>query len=630
MGTDRLAALAREIDTAVREHSAGDIRQLLREAQRIAAEVFLDPAVPAMLHSPSEFGAFDELVATADRLTTVIRQLAQHHEGDAPLTVTSWPTAIYGGERLLHYRLVRPLGGGGMGNVYLAWDERLDRYVALKRLRDDQDPVRGYRRLEREARTGARLRHENVVLIYTLEYLQDEPVLVQEYVEGEDLTRRIGTVGSTEALRIATDIATGLTAAHAVGILHRDLKPGNIRIRPDGTALILDFGLGKAFLSGPDDQTQMALTDEGVAMGTPAYMSPEQLKATSLTPATDVFSFGVVLYELATGHLPFRGETWQALCAAILHSEPAPLEVAGFPQHIANLTLACLAKAPEARPPMTAVLDDLRGVSTSAALPTSLPGSVRLREFVDGTNARITATELDVQWGQAQRERARVGLDPHVVTFEFELQFDGRTKPDVAIGQMKQLLRTVALPDPESYIGRVSEDDRYKLHRGTNEVYATFALSTRHAYWAATRDGRFFYLTNIPLLERGTIPIEFLLGQTIESLAYASRYATAMNGNVRDQRLLVQVEIRNATSHLLIGTDWSHRFAASLDALQKRADGNVRSTLSVALPFLQAEVPSCVKLVFDDLMVYFDFLTVPADYYQHVFRRMADPSNSEW
>jgi serine/threonine protein kinase len=615
---DRLATIARELGDAVRQQDTGDIRQLLREAQQVAAELFLDPDVPAMLPSPSDLGTADALVSAADRLTTVIRQLQQQAKGGEGPVVTAWPATIRGGERLLHYRLVRALGGGGMGDVSLAWDERLDRYVALKRLRDDQDVSRGYRRLEREARTGARLRHEHVVMIHSLEYVGEEPVLVQEYIAGTDLSAHLRTLEMAEVIRIAAEVAAGLAAAHDAGILHRDLKPGNVRLRPDGTALILDFGLGKAFLASPEDQTQVVLTEEGTVMGTPAYMSPEQIRAESLTTATDVFSFGVLLYELLAGRLPFMGKTRAELSAAILYEEPAPMDHSAVPSHIVELVFACLAKDPEARPAITAVLHDLRGAPLPSPVP---PRHVRFLDRIERAQARIVAgPERDHPWLAAQRKRAQAGVDTHAVTFEFDLSFEENV-PNTPIGQMKPLLRSVQVPDPDVYIGQVSEDERYKLQRGEDGVYARFAMSRQHAYWAAAQDGSFCYVTTVPLLDRINIPIEFLLGQTITCLQYAARYATLFNAEGRDAKLLLHTRLENTATRKLAAADWSHRFGASLDALNKRADSMVHSRLLVSLRFLRDELPSCVKLLFDDMMVYFDFLTIPPDYYRQALNR---------
>lgn len=622
---ERLLTVARELEQMVRHESPGDIRQLLLQAQQAAVEVFLDPAVPAMLDVPDDFGGFADVLGTGDRIASAVRLLASKNTppADGP-SVATWPSEISGGERLLHYRLLRSLGGGGMGDVLLAWDERLDRYVALKRLTEEQDTERGYRRLEREARAGARLRHAHVVTIYALEYVGDEPVLAQEYIPGEDLDVRIGRLSPEEAIRIAAEIATGIAAAHAAGILHRDLKPRNVRLRSDGTAAILDFGLGKAFLATPDDRTQLELTEEGVVVGTPAYMSPEQLTAGTLTGATDVFSFGVLFYELLTGRLPFVGETRPMLFAAILHSDPPPLgPIAGVGRHIEELVLACLQKDSRARPTSAQVVERLRG---PAVIPPGLPafpgasGKVWLVNQIAPQQAAISEhPDRHTAWVQLQRERARTGLDPHAITFEFDLIFDG-AKPDVPIGQMKHFLQSVQLPDPDSRIGHVSEDERQKLHRGTSEVYATLSYGGTHAYWVASRDGRFFYLTTVPQLEHGTIPIEHLLGQTIECLMYASRYAT-MIARQHDAKLLLEIDLRNAGSHMIVGGDWSHRYTASLDALHKIAEETVRTAVAVSLPFLRDELPSAVKFVFDDLMTYFDFLTVPIDYYHYMFAR---------
>jgi serine/threonine protein kinase len=237
------------------------------------------------------------------------------------------------GTRLDGYEILRPLGSGGMGEVWLANEVRLGRKVALKVL-----PAESTRDLERvqrfaqEARAASVLNHPNVCHIYALGATADgQHYIAMEYVEGETLRQRLTRERPPlgEALDIAIQIAAALSAAHAAGVVHRDLKPENVMIRPDRVAKVLDFGLAKlAPLTGSEgaDSTHTAFrTDAGHVMGTVTYMSPEQARGVELDARTDIWSLGVIFYEMVAARHPFSGPTSSDVLAAILDRNPAPL-----------------------------------------------------------------------------------------------------------------------------------------------------------------------------------------------------------------------------------------------------------------------------------------------------------------
>jgi len=293
-----------------------------------------------------------------------------------------------------HYKILEKIGEGGMGVVYKAHDTRLDRTVALKFLSDhlvENPTIKS--RFVHEAKGTSAINHKNITIVHDIDEAEGKAFIVMEYVEGRALNEFIAQgVSLPLALELAVQTVEGLAAAHKSGIVHRDVKPENIMVTPDCTVKIMDFGLAK--LKGAT-----RVTGAGTTLGTVAYMSPEQAKGLEVDARTDIFSVGVVLYELLTGQLPFKGEHIGATLFSILNEEPQPPSRinAGLPPEMDGIVFKCLVKNREERyPSMEALLADLTTVqegirpSSSPSAPAHLPAaSHRSRRVVVSSLATV-------------------------------------------------------------------------------------------------------------------------------------------------------------------------------------------------------------------------------------------------
>ena len=319
---------------------------------------FVDECLKGQMPDTNEFvrqypqceGQLKERIQDLREIDFLLDSLVQADDSEFEGTVIPHDLV---GQKLASFHVEKVIGGGGMGVVYLARDTKLDRSVAIKSL-----PSRllssstAKKRFKREAKLLASLNHPNIAVIYDIiEHDEGIAYLILEYVPGQTLAERIAhdPLNLEEALSIGQQIAEAVSAAHDKGVIHRDLKPGNIKITPEGKVKVLDFGLAKTSMSKVRSE-EITVTQPGRIMGTPAYMSPEQARGRDTDHRTDIWSFGCIMYEMLTGHLPFEGETATDTLARILERQPdwemLPQEI---PTNIQALLRRCLEKDPNHR-----------------------------------------------------------------------------------------------------------------------------------------------------------------------------------------------------------------------------------------------------------------------------------------
>jgi serine/threonine protein kinase/Tol biopolymer transport system component len=370
-----------------------------------------DPEVRKEVESLLSFYEKEGGLVESSAFSEGLRAMASAPPGD--LTV---------GQNLGSYKIMARLGVGGTAEVYLALDTRLGRTVALKTLHpDNARDESAMRRFRQEARAVSALNHPNIVTIHEIVQIDELYVIAQEFIEGETLRSRISKAPLTliETIDVTSQVASALSAAHRAGIIHRDIKPENIMIRSDGYVKVLDFGLAKlarseALFEDLSESARAMSTQPGTVMGTISYMSPEQARGLETDSRTDIWSLGVVLYEMIVGRAPFEGATATDVIVSILEREPAePIQLQKRPEKLLQVIAKCLAKeARERYQTIDELLAEIRSLKRQIEMEAQLEGA-RPSDLtgVRDTTVRPGSTAVEAQDGQSVSvRRATISL----------------------------------------------------------------------------------------------------------------------------------------------------------------------------------------------------------------------------
>ena len=386
----------KEVFEEALERQGAERAQFLDRA--CTGEVSVREEVESLLHSYGEAGSFMEAPAVASAAESLLGE----------------QNKLVVGQLVKHYEIIAPIGEGGMGEVYLAKDTILGRRVALKVLPEyvGKDPDR-LRRFKQEARSASTLNHPNVCVIHEIGETDDgRPFIAMEHIEGVTLRQRMNerAMKLGDALEIAIQVADALTAAHEAGIIHRDIKPENIMIRRDGYVKVFDFGLAKLTErrhSGANAtlSTLLVNSSPGTVMGTAAYMSPEQARGVTVDERTDIWSLGVVLYEMVSGRPPFVGQTPTDVVVAIVEKEPPTISqyLAAAPSELERIVRKALRKDTDERYQIVKEMAiDLRSLRKDLEADSQLDRSIAPA----ATAGSRTASGSDLAEASRSRDRA--------------------------------------------------------------------------------------------------------------------------------------------------------------------------------------------------------------------------------
>ena len=387
--------------------------------------------------------------------------------------------ALVPGSRLGPYEIRGTLGAGGMGTVYRAHDPRLARDVALKILPENvAGDAETLARFTREARAVAALNHPHIVTIHSTEEVDGLQFITMELVEGRTLDKLIPAIGVSLAqfFNMSTAIAEALAAAHQKRITHRDLKPGNVMVTESGLVKVLDFGLARGGADENADDQLTLMTQAGTVLGTAPYMSPEQAEARPVDPRSDIFSLGIVMYEMATGSRPFKGDTRPSLMLSILRDHPSAVSEIrrDFPDGVAQLIGRCLEKNPRDR------------IQTTPEILIELKAHRRVWESGDSAAKLRTSSGAMPASDESRFRIAVLPFQSRIAGSDAEALADGLTE-DVTAGMARfPYLRVVSRPDAEAAKGKAADaraaalvGARYLLEGGVRTAGSVTRINAR-------------------------------------------------------------------------------------------------------------------------------------------------------
>jgi serine/threonine protein kinase/tetratricopeptide (TPR) repeat protein len=398
-----------------------------------------------------------ERIGKIKRIHTLFDSLVQADESDFAEAVTGGDLI---GQKIGSFEIEEIIGRGGMGVVYLAYDIRLDRSVAVKSIPAElHTSSTAQARFEREAKLLASLNHPNIAVIHDIIEENNSGYLILEYIPGETLAERIARepLNLEEVLSIGQQIAEAVSAAHEKGVIHRDLKPGNIKITPEGKVKVLDFGLAKTS-SSEGKPLEVTVTQPGRIMGTPAYMSPEQARGKQADKRSDIWSFGCIMYQMLTGQLPFEGETATDTLARIIERQPDWDKLSpDTPTNIRTLLRRCLEKKPQRR--LQHIGDVVIEINETLNIPVTAPPI---------TTPSSTSLKLQVTTGHKLRTAATIVAAAIVIILSF-IVMQLVSKKEVSPSSKE--IRLVVLP----FDNLGSADDEYFADGVTDAITARLA-----------------------------------------------------------------------------------------------------------------------------------------------------------
>jgi serine/threonine-protein kinase len=499
------------------------------------------------------------------------------------------------GARLNHYEILSPIGAGGMGEVFLARDTRLERQVAIKLLGAEfSENADRLHRFIQEARAASALNHPNILTIHEIGETDLRHYIATEYIEGETLRYHIqhARIKIREVLDIVVQVASALAAAHQAGIIHRDIKPENIMLRPDGIVKVLDFGLAKLTekQSLPTDSQAATVskkeTDPGTVMGTVAYMSPEQARGRSVDARSDIFSLGVVLYEVVAGRAPFAGESSTDVLAAIIDKEPPPLLrfVDDLPQELQRIVAKCLRKECDERyQTMKDALLDLRELRDELAVEAKLARSIRPVSKIENQQTLIAEGETTREAVQQTRLAATVQTTSSAEYIISEIK---QRKRGIAVVLLMVLLAAIGL-GYWLFFNRAAGNKRIESiavmpfvnESGNQEVEYLSDGMTESLIRSLSQ------LPDLNVKARSSVFRYKGTATDAKTIGKELNVQAILNGRViqRGEQLTLNLELIDAQTENVIWTDQYDRKSSDLVSLQNLIARDVSSKLKIQL-----------------------------------------------